>query len=158
MHLVDLVAALPPGRDETRLLEHGQVLGDTLAGEGQSVSHRQPRADLEERLPVPVDELGRLDRYTAELSIAEFIARIARASAPSGLMPMQIDFGSYGDDQPVIAVRFPIELAPRVIDFSTAIETVLAGSRVNLANRAGPGERLFLVYPKGRVVGADLAA
>lgn len=111
-----------------------------------------------QRRAFPVDELGRLDRYTAELCIAECIARIARACAPSGLMPMQIDFGTYGSDQPVIAVRFPVELAPRIFDFSATIETVLPGSRVNLADRAGPGERLFLVYPKGRVVGTNLAA
>jgi hypothetical protein len=111
-----------------------------------------------QRRAVVVDELGRLDRYTCELSVAECIAHIARASAPSGLMPMQIDFGTYSTDQPVIAVRFPAELAPRVVDFSAAIETVLPGSRVNLADRAGPGERLFLVYPKGQVVGAERAA
>lgn len=111
-----------------------------------------------QRRSVAVDEFDRLAAYTAELSLADCIARIARASAPLGSLPAQIDFGCHGTDRPVIAVLFPAEEAPVALAFAVAIEAAFPGARVNLANRAGPGERLFLVYPPGRVTEVGVAA
>lgn len=110
------------------------------------------------RRTVGVDELGRLAAYTHELSLADCIARIARACAPHGLMPTQIDFGCHGEDRPVIAVLFPAEEAPVTLDFARAIAAAFPEARVNLANRAAPGERLFLVYPPGTLGAVGSAA
>jgi hypothetical protein len=104
-----------------------------------------------QRRSVAVDEHDRLAAYTVELSLADCIARIARATAPLGHMPSQIDFSCHDGDRPVIAVSFPIEEAPVVLDFSNAIEAAFPGARVNVANRANPGERLLLVYPPSKV-------
>ncbi len=111
-----------------------------------------------QRRSLAVDEVGRLDAYTDALSLADCIARIARACAPHGVMPTQIDFGQHGTDKPVIAVLFPAEDAPATLAFSSAIEAAFTGARVNLANRSAPGERLFLVYPPGSVRAVGSAA
>lgn len=111
-----------------------------------------------QRRSVGVDEHGRLAAYTAELSLADCIARIARACAPHGLMPIQIDFGCHGADKPVIAVSFPDGEAPATLDFAMAIAAAFPEARVNLANRAEAGERLFLVYPPGTICAVGNAA
>ncbi len=111
-----------------------------------------------QRRAVAVDEMGRLGAYTTDLSLGDCVARIARASGHFGLMPTQIDFGWHALDRPVIAVLFPTEAAPVANDFAAAIAAEFAGARVNLANRSGPGERLFLVYPPGKAADAANAA
>jgi hypothetical protein len=111
-----------------------------------------------QRRAVAVDELGRLGPYTTDLSFGDCIARIARASGRFGLMPTQIDFGWHASDRPVIAVLFPTEAAPMAFDFAAAIDAEFAGARVNLANRSGVGERLFLVYPEGNAGDVGQAA
>lgn len=111
-----------------------------------------------QRRSVAVDEHERLAPFTTEFTLADCIARIARASAPLGHMPSQIDFGCHEGDRPVIAVSFPIEEAPVVLDFATAIEAAFPAARVNVANRAAPGERLLLVYPPGKLWTGSAAA
>jgi len=81
-----------------------------------------------------------------------------RACGENGALPEQIDFGCYGGERPVIAVRFSIEVAPSAIDFAAAVGTILPGTRVNLANRSGPEERLFLLYLPGKISALDAAA
>lgn len=104
-----------------------------------------------QRRALPVDERARLEAYTEALSFGESIAMIVRACGPHGCLPMQIDFGCHAGDKPVIAVSFPREEAPSAVDFAAAVTTVMPEGQVNLANRSGPDERLFLVYPPGRV-------
>ena len=111
-----------------------------------------------QRRMLPVDERDRLAGYTEGLSLADCIARIARACGPQGQLPEQIDFGCYGSDRPVIAVRFPVDAAPQAVDFAASIGETLPGTRVNLANRSGPEERLFLLYPPGKASGVEAAA
>ena len=111
-----------------------------------------------QRRVLPVDERERLADYTEGLSLADCIARIARACGRQGHLPEQIDFGCYGSDRPVIAVRFPIEAAPQAVDFAQAIGETLPGTRVSLANRSGPEERLFLLYPPGKLGEVEAAA
>jgi len=96
-----------------------------------------------------VDERGRLAAFVDGLSLAECIGHIVRACGANGPLPEQIDFGFYSGDRPVVAVRFPLEAAPPAVDFAAAIGGTLPGTRVNLANRCGPDERLFLLYPPG---------
>lgn len=103
------------------------------------------------RRSTAVDERSRLSTYTQALTISECVARIARACGPHGRLPQQIDFGCHDGDKPVIAVHFPSEEAPNALEFSAAISGTMAETRVNLANRADPGEKLFLLYPPGRV-------
>jgi hypothetical protein len=111
-----------------------------------------------QRRMLPVDERDRLAGYTEGLSLADFIARIARACGQQGRLPEQIDFGCYGSDRPVIAVRFSVDAAPQAVDFAASIGEALPGTRVNLANRSGPEERLFLLYPPGKAIGVEAAA
>ena len=54
---MELVPALPSGNNEARVLEHLEVLGDGLPGGAEAVFHCQSAADLEQRLPVVLDEL-----------------------------------------------------------------------------------------------------
>ena len=110
-----------------------------------------------QRRMLPVDERDRLAGYTEGLSLADCIARIARACG-QGQLPEQIDFGCYGSDRPVIAVRFPVDAAPQAVDFAASIGETLPGTRVNLADRSGPEERLFLLYPPGKASGIEAAA
>lgn len=98
-----------------------------------------------------VDERARLGAYTQALTLGDCIGRIARACGQHGRLPQQIDFGCHDGDKPVIAVHFPAEEAPNALEFSSAIGGTMPETRVNLANRADPGERLFLLYPPGRV-------
>ena len=111
-----------------------------------------------QRRMLPVDERERLASYTEGLSLADCIGRIARACGRLGQLPEQIDFGRYGSDRPVIAVRFSIDAAPQAVNFAAAIGETLPGTRVNLANRSGPEERLFLLYPPGRLGRVEAAA
>ncbi len=111
-----------------------------------------------QRRMMPVDERERLTSFTEGLSIADFIALIVRACGQKGHIPEQIDFGSYGGDRPVIAVRFPIAASPQAVDFAAAVRETLPDTRVNLANRSGPEERLFLLYPPGKLGEVDAAA
>ena len=55
--VVELVPALAPGLDQTRSLENVEVLRDRLPRRAEPVLGRQTRADLKERLPVPVGQL-----------------------------------------------------------------------------------------------------
>lgn len=105
-----------------------------------------------------VDERERLAAYVEGFSIAACIGHIVRACGENGHLPEQIDFGYYGNDRPVIAVRFPLEAAPHAVDFAAAIGGTLPGARVNLANRTGPEERLFLLYLPGGTDDVDAAA
>jgi hypothetical protein len=105
-----------------------------------------------------VDERDRLRGFVDSLSIGDCISRIVRACGEHGPLPAQIDFGSYGAERPVIAVRFPIEIAPQAVDFAAAVSDVIPGTRINLANRSGPEERLFLLYLPGRTAGLDAEA
>src|SRR5947207_2194654 len=54
---VELVPALAAGLDHTRGLQDVEVLGDRLPRRAKPVLDRQTRADLKERLPVPVGQL-----------------------------------------------------------------------------------------------------
>ena len=103
-----------------------------------------------QRRTLPVDERERLAAYVDGLTLGECIGHIVRACGPNGQLPEQIDFGHYGVDRPVIAVRFPIETAPQAVDFAAAIGDTWPGTRVNLANRCDPRDRLFLVYLPGK--------
>ncbi len=107
---------------------------------------RSTRIGRQRRLQ-PVDERERLGVYRDGLTLGDCIGSIARACGDNGHLPEQIDFGSYGSDYPVIAVRFSAETAPQAVDFAAAIGATLPGTRVNVANRCGPDERLFLLYP-----------
>ena len=55
--VVELVPALAAGLDQARGLEDVEVLRDRLPRGAEAVLGRQPRAELEERLPVPVGQL-----------------------------------------------------------------------------------------------------
>ena len=99
----------------------------------------------------PVNERDRLTAYVGELSLGDCIGHIVRACGANSHLPEQIDFGCYGDDRPVVAVRFPLDAAPHAVDFAASIGTTLPGTRVNLANRSGPEERLFLLYLPGKI-------
>ena len=52
-----LVSSFPSGRDETDRFQHVEMLRYCLAGESQPVLHRQTRAQLEQRLAVPLVQL-----------------------------------------------------------------------------------------------------
>ena len=54
---VELVAALAAGVEEAGGFEDVEVLGDGLAGGGQTVFHDEAGAELEEGLAVAVEEL-----------------------------------------------------------------------------------------------------
>jgi hypothetical protein len=54
---VVLVAALAPGHDQARGLEHVKVLRDGLPGGGQAMTGGQPGADLEQRLVAALGQL-----------------------------------------------------------------------------------------------------
>lgn len=107
------------------------------------------------RRSTAIDERARLAAYTEVLTFGDCVARIARACGGQGRLPQQIDFGCHDGDRPVIAVHFPADEAPNALEFSAAVTGVLADCRVNLANIAPAGEKLFLVYLPGRV--SDLA-
>ena len=47
-----LVTTLPLGRDEADVFQHGEMLRDRLACQSEPVFHRQPGAELEQRLAV----------------------------------------------------------------------------------------------------------
>ena len=53
---MELVSPNAPARHETRFFQHFEVLGDRLPGEIQVALHRQPLANFEEGLTVPVDQ------------------------------------------------------------------------------------------------------
>jgi len=106
----------------------------------------------------PVDERDRLGDYVDGLSLGDCIGQIVRACGQHGPLPEQIDFGCYGGERPVIGVRFSIEVAPPALDFAAAVGTLIPGTRVNLANRSGPEERLFLLYLPGKTCAVDAAA
>src|SRR5215218_5519430 len=55
--MVELVPALPPGPHQPRRLQDVEVLGDRLPRRAQPVLGREPGAELEQRLPVPLAEL-----------------------------------------------------------------------------------------------------
>ena len=55
--VVELVPALAAGLDQTRGLENVEVLRDRLPRRAKPVLDRQARADLKQRLPVPVGQL-----------------------------------------------------------------------------------------------------
>lgn len=55
--VVELVPALATGLDQTRSLENLEVLRDRLPRRAKPVFGRQPRADLKERLAIPVGQL-----------------------------------------------------------------------------------------------------
>lgn len=57
MQVMKFVPALTPARDEPGRLQHAQVLRDRLPCEPELVLHRQPGAQLEQRLAVAVVEL-----------------------------------------------------------------------------------------------------
>ena len=57
LQVVELVAALLAGADEAGLLEHREVLRDRLPRRAEPVLGGQPRAELEQRLPVPLPQL-----------------------------------------------------------------------------------------------------
>lgn len=105
-----------------------------------------------------VDERDRLRGFVDALSIGDCIGHVVRACGEHGPLPAQIDFGSYGAERPVIAVRFPVETAPQAVEFAAAVSNTIPGTRVNLANRSGPEERLFLLYLPGKTGGLDAAA
>lgn len=50
---VELGAATSLGRHEAGVLEHGQMLGDRLAGRADAMMHGERRTDLEQALTVP---------------------------------------------------------------------------------------------------------
>lgn len=50
---MELVAPLPSGMHQTGLLEHLKMLRNRLPAQRKLVLHRQPRAQLEERLAIP---------------------------------------------------------------------------------------------------------
>ena len=54
---MELVPAFAPRADQAGPLEHVEVLRDRLPGQPEAMLHRQPRAELEERLTVAVSEL-----------------------------------------------------------------------------------------------------
>src|SRR5688572_9104547 len=54
---MELVAALPHRADQTSRFEHIEMLRDGLPGGPQPMSHQEPRADFEERLPISLAEL-----------------------------------------------------------------------------------------------------
>jgi hypothetical protein len=55
--MVEFVAPASLRVDQAGPLEHVEVLGDRLAGRGESVLHREPGAELEQRLRLALDEL-----------------------------------------------------------------------------------------------------
>lgn len=55
--MVQLVSALPLGRDEAHRFEHREVLRDGLAREVEPMLHRETNAQLVQCLTVPVAEL-----------------------------------------------------------------------------------------------------
>src|SRR5436309_8196364 len=55
--VVELVPALAAGLDQTRGLQNVEVLRDRLPRRAKPVLDRQTRADLKQRLPVPVGQL-----------------------------------------------------------------------------------------------------
>src|SRR5215470_2224145 len=55
--VVELVPALAAGLDQARGLQNVEVLRDRLPRRAKPVLDRQARADLKERLPVPVGQL-----------------------------------------------------------------------------------------------------
>jgi hypothetical protein len=57
VEVVELVSALAPAAHEARRLEHLQVLRHRLPRQAELVLHREPRADLEQRLPVSIVQL-----------------------------------------------------------------------------------------------------
>lgn len=105
-----------------------------------------------------VNERDRLAAYVGGLSLGDCIGHIVRACGENSHLPEQIDFGCCSDDRPVVAVRFPIEAAPHAVDFAASVTATLPGTRVNLANRSGPEERLFLLYLPGKICGPDTLA
>jgi hypothetical protein len=57
VEVVELVPAFAPAAHEARPLEHLQVLRHRLPGQPELVLHREPRADLEQGLPVSIVQL-----------------------------------------------------------------------------------------------------
>jgi hypothetical protein len=57
VEVVELVSPLTPAPDQAGRLEHVEVLRDGLSRQPKTVLHRQPRAELEQGLPVSVVEL-----------------------------------------------------------------------------------------------------
>jgi hypothetical protein len=54
---VEFEAALPLGGEEADGFEHVEMLRDRLTREAKPVLHRQARAQLEQRLPIPLVKL-----------------------------------------------------------------------------------------------------
>jgi hypothetical protein len=55
--VVELVSALSLSSDQTRRLKNVEVLRDALPRDADLVLHRQARAQLEERLSIPIAQL-----------------------------------------------------------------------------------------------------
>ncbi len=56
MKIVKFVLALSYGADKTRRLQNFKMLRDRLSRQPQLMLHRQSRAQLKERLTVPLDQ------------------------------------------------------------------------------------------------------
>lgn len=83
--MVVLVSALPPGGDEPCTLEDREMLRDGLAGRIQSVLHRQPSANLEERLTVP---LGHFVENGSPCRVIERLVELGSHGSMIGKCPL----------------------------------------------------------------------
>src|SRR5258706_176150 len=89
--VVELVTALAAGLDQTRGLQNVEVLRDRLPRRAKPVLGRQARADLKERLPVPV---GQLVEDRAARRIRQCLEDVTHASECYASRYLPVNLGS----------------------------------------------------------------